>query len=71
MSKIAREVEESGKFEALAGALEMSEHVGGLKGDTWLLLDRWRKEMTASKLPTRPYLMYHLAEIGMPDLQRR
>lgn len=68
---IAKEVEESDKFEALARALEMSEHVKDLNGNARILLYRWKKEMTKLSVPSRPYLMCHLAEIGMHDLHRR
>ena len=66
MDAIARCIQSSQKKEDLARALEMPE-----RGDTKTVLDRWQKMMAESEVPTRQHLMFHLENIGMPDLHEK
>ena len=61
ISVIAREVERLGKVSNLAEALEMADHT---ESDATILLQRWRKEMTSLKTPTRNDILFHLTIMG-------
>ena len=71
MDMIAEEVQLSNKVQKLAEALEMSFHFEGTSGDAKELLKQWQKQSKIPNFLQRPYLLHHLANIGMQDLHTK
>jgi hypothetical protein len=71
MSTIAHEVTLANKVEELAGALEMTSYLENFNCSALELLKQWQEQATTADLLIKPYLMYHLQNIGMHDLHTR
>ncbi len=71
MEVVAHEIEVSKKVEKLAEAFEMTADLAEINGNVRILLQKWRKSAALKIIPERLHLMYHLASIGMQDLQIR
>ena len=69
---IAEEVQLSNKAEKLAEALGMSPVlINNEDVDTVELLKQWQEQHKQSNFLHRPFLLYHLANIGMQDLHTK
>ena len=68
---IAEAIEDYDKVEELAEALYMNYYLDKSKQNAKTLLELWQKEMESSAVSPRPYLIYHLARLGMQDLHKK
>jgi hypothetical protein len=71
MNSIADQVTLADKVEELAEALEMTSYLENFKCSALELLKQWQEQATTADFLKKPYLMYHLAKIGMRDLHTR
>jgi hypothetical protein len=71
MNSIADEITLANKVEELAKALQMTSYLKKFNCSAMELLKQWQEQATTANFLKKPYLMYHLAKIGMRDLHTR
>jgi hypothetical protein len=71
MNSIADEVMLANKVKELAKALKMTSYLESFNCSVIELLKQWQEQATIADFLKKPYLMYHLAKIGMQDLHTR
>jgi hypothetical protein len=71
MNSIADEITLANKVEELAKALQMTSYLENFNCSAMELLKQWQEQATTANFLKKPYLMYHLAKIGMRDFHTR
>lgn len=71
MNAIAEEVQLTNKMAELAEALEMTSEIVTVGDNAGMLLKLWQERAAKTDIPERPFLLYHLARIGLQDLHTK